>query len=56
MYTLSNAVKLVPVKKPKPIVFYALSFVLGILFLLLVDFTGKKTSTSEYCISCHAHP
>lgn len=40
----------------KSIVFYALSFILGIIFLLLVDYTGKKTSTSEYCISCHAHP
>ena len=25
-------------------------------FLLALNFVGNKTSTSEYCMSCHAHP
>lgn len=39
----------------KPILIFSISFVLGALFLILLDFAGKKTSTSAYCISCHDH-
>lgn len=40
----------------KSVPFFIFFFLLGIGFILLLNVAGKKTSTSAYCMSCHAHP
>ncbi len=43
-------------KRSKLFNLYTVSFVLGILFLSLINYGIEATSTNEFCESCHVHP
>jgi len=39
----------------KLVLLLIVSFIVGVVFLLFLNYTGIKTSSSNYCISCHTH-
>ncbi|MCK5457116.1 MAG: NapC/NirT family cytochrome c, partial [Melioribacteraceae bacterium] len=43
-------------KRSKIFNLYTVSFVLGMFFLVLVNYGIESTSTNEFCESCHVHP
>jgi len=43
-------------KQSKLFNLYSASFVLGMLFLILINYGMDATSTNEFCESCHVHP
>ena len=43
-------------KGKKHLVFFIFGAVVVYLFTLSIDIISEKTSTDEYCISCHIHP
>lgn len=44
-------------KKPRKLFnLYIASFVLGMFFLILINYGLESTSTNEFCESCHVHP